>query len=682
MQKAPLSSPYRADIDGLRALAVTAVVLFHAGVPGFGSGFVGVDIFFVISGYLIGGIIAREAGQGRFSFAGFYARRARRILPALIGVVLVACAAGAVLLDAAEFRGLGATAASTLLAVSNISFWHYQDYFAADAKLSPLLMSWSLGVEEQFYFCFPLLVIAVLRLAPRRLLPVVGGITVMSFCFSLWATWRQPAIAYYLLPARAWELGAGVLLAIQETERRAAGQAVQYPPFWRELCGWGGLAAVLTGIVGFDEHTPFPGVMALLPVIGAVALIAAQGACINRRLLAARPVVFVGLISYSWYLWHWPIFSFLRILFFNWTPAPVLIAAIPVSFVGAVLSWRFIEQPFRHARLPAGPTLRRYGAALLAALLLPLIIKYGEGLPQRLNPQTKAIEQLVTAGRGNCLAPFTAAMPDISPACVVEPPSRPTLALIGDSHAAALGFGLRALAARQQAGIAIFTKSSCPPLAGVTVDNPAQPALAASCARFMTDVLARVAADPAVTTVYLAGDWLASVGETGQMYQSAARQSVTNKASDPMQLLRSGLRQAVAQLRQAGKQVVVVGDTPHWLPDPVLADLATTIPARRWAAMALWRWSGEPLPASGGPGLVEADRQAPALMLQQDALAAGAATLNLFDQFCTAGRCRFIEDGQLLFIDTNHLSQAGSLAAFGLPSLSAGQPAGQPATLP
>ena len=218
---------YRADIDGLRAIAVTSVVLFHAHLFPFASGYVGVDIFFVISGYLIGGIILRDVSARRFSFATFYARRARRILPALITVVLACCLAGWFLLSPNQFRDVGATAASALLGVSNIGYFKFRDYFAPDARLHPLLMTWSLGVEEQFYLCFPFLVFGIGRWAPRKTLAVLATVVLVSFFAALWCTYTYPAAAFYLLPFRAWELGAGVILAFIELARDADRRPVE-----------------------------------------------------------------------------------------------------------------------------------------------------------------------------------------------------------------------------------------------------------------------------------------------------------------------------------------------------------------------------------------------------------------------------------------------------------------------
>ena len=212
--RAVVAGRYRPDIDGLRAVAVIAVVLFHADAWPLRSGYAGVDIFFVISGTLIGGIIYRDAEAGRFSFAGFYARRARRILPALFVVVTVSQALGLLLLDPAELHRLGISAGSALAAVSNLRFWLATGYFSPDARNDPMLMTWSLGVEEQFYLFFPFVLLGLRRLGARWTLPVLLALSVASLAASILATARAPTMAFYLLPTRAWELGTGALLAI------------------------------------------------------------------------------------------------------------------------------------------------------------------------------------------------------------------------------------------------------------------------------------------------------------------------------------------------------------------------------------------------------------------------------------------------------------------------------------
>jgi peptidoglycan/LPS O-acetylase OafA/YrhL len=265
------SSAYRPDVDGLRAIAVSSVVLFHCGLWPISSGFVGVDIFFVISGYLIGGIILRQTKAGQFRLAHFYARRARRILPALFVVVTATCAVGWFLLDASEYRAVGGTAVATFLAYSNISFWRFQDYFHNHARFWPLLMTWSLGVEEQFYLLFPFLVVALRRFAWTKLCAVLAIATLASFGSALYWARVSPMGAFYLLPGRAWEFGVGVILAA--LEMRFGPGFCLFSDRWRQKtlnpAAWLGLLLLTIGVTGFDERTPFPGLTAVLPVLGA-----------------------------------------------------------------------------------------------------------------------------------------------------------------------------------------------------------------------------------------------------------------------------------------------------------------------------------------------------------------------------------------------------------------------------
>ncbi len=388
---------YRPDIDGLRAIAVTAVILFHAHLFPFASGYVGVDIFFVISGYLIGGIILREVRSGRFSFAMFYARRARRILPALFTVVLTTCLAGWFLFSPLQFRGVGATATSALLGVSNISFFRFRDYFGPDARLHPLLMTWSLGVEEQFYLLFPFLVFAIGRWARGRTLAVLAVTSLLSFIASTWCTYTHPAAAFYLLPFRAWELGVGVILASTELTRGTGHGTTPPLPSTkiRQILGFSGLALLAVAIFAFNEATPFPGFVAVLPVLGTAALISARSSWVNRAVLSSRPMVLIGAVSYSWYLWHWPLMSYVRNVAFDEPAPPVMIITAAVSFCLAVLSWRFVEQPFRHGRIRVRPVLSGYAAALTVALAFPLAIKLGQGFPGHVSPATGHVEAVL-----------------------------------------------------------------------------------------------------------------------------------------------------------------------------------------------------------------------------------------------------------------------------------------------
>jgi len=254
---------YRPDIDGLRAVAVLPVVFYHAGVAGFTGGFVGVDIFFVISGFLITSIIAPEVKEGRFSILRFYERRARRILPALFAVILASLVAGWFILVPADYDKMGQSIVSALLFVSNMWFWRNSgDYFGGATDYLPMLHTWSLAVEEQFYIFFPLLLMALHRIGRRLLLPAILVLVLGSLVLAAWATHRMPSASFYLLPTRIWELGVGSLLALGLVRAEA-------PRALREAAGGLGLVAVLAPVFLYDSQTPFPGLAALPPVLGA-----------------------------------------------------------------------------------------------------------------------------------------------------------------------------------------------------------------------------------------------------------------------------------------------------------------------------------------------------------------------------------------------------------------------------
>jgi len=285
---------YRPEIDGLRAVAVMPVILFHAGVTQMSGGYVGVDVFFVISGFLITGILARELQAGQFSLLGFYERRARRILPALFLVLLVTAIVGALVMLPYELATLGRGIVAVLLFVSNVLFWRESGYFAAASELNPLLHTWSLAVEEQYYILFPLVLWACWRWFPRGVVPLLGLITVGSLALAEVLSVRMPSANFYLLPTRAWELLAGSLAALYLLRRPA-------PQGWlAEALGLAGLAAIAFAVLTYDAATPFPSLWALAPVLGTVAIIvAASPATLVGKLLGTAPFVGIGLISYS-----------------------------------------------------------------------------------------------------------------------------------------------------------------------------------------------------------------------------------------------------------------------------------------------------------------------------------------------------------------------------------------------
>ena len=339
---------YRPEIDGLRAIAVAAVILFHAGFAVFSGGFVGVDVFFVISGFLITSIIVEDLKSGRFSVLRFYERRARRILPALFAVMAACVPFAYHLLSPDDLKDFAQSLAAICLFASNVLFWGESGYFDTQAELKPLLHTWSLAVEEQFYVVFPVLLLAAWRLGRGVLLALIGAIAVASFFTSVNEVKNFPSAAFYLLPSRAWQLLIGTLASLVADRWHAVRSKGSLGPIADEVIGWSGMAMIVVSLFLFDERTPFPGLNAALPTLGtALVLLSASDRTSAGRMLAWKPLVGLGLISYSAYLWHQPLFAFTKHALLADLPTDLAVVLCGATIVLACLSWRYIEQPFR-----------------------------------------------------------------------------------------------------------------------------------------------------------------------------------------------------------------------------------------------------------------------------------------------------------------------------------------------
>jgi len=334
---------YRAEIDGLRALAVLPVILFHAGFEAFSGGFVGVDVFFVISGYLIATIIISEMAEGEFSLVNFYERRARRILPAMFFVIIVCIPFAWFWLTPSYLKDFGQSLMAVSTFSSNILFWRESGYFDTAAELKPLLHTWSLAVEEQYYVLFPIFLILTWRLGVKWILILLMIVFLMSLSLAQWGAYNNPFAAFFLLPTRGWELLIGVFIAFYlKYFTHLKSQPVN------QFLSLLGFCMITYSIIAFDKTTPFPGLYALIPVVGTGLLIlCAVPKTFIHSLLSIKLIVGIGLISYSAYLWHQPLLAFARHRLSGDVSDLLLMVLCMTSLVMAWLSWRFVEKPFR-----------------------------------------------------------------------------------------------------------------------------------------------------------------------------------------------------------------------------------------------------------------------------------------------------------------------------------------------
>ncbi|MGJ5176984.1 acyltransferase family protein [Bradyrhizobium oligotrophicum] len=522
------STEYRPDIDCLRAFAVISVIAFHYDISPFRSGYVGVDVFFVISGFLITRIIHDEARAGTFSFAAFYRRRARRILPAAFAM-LCATLLGACMILLPQGTVSAAQQALCVLAFcSNILFWSQQGYFDAAAITKPLLHTWSLGVEEQYYLLFPALALTFFALRRPLMLASLIAVCAVSLLLCVVQTQAQPAAAFYLLPARAWQLALGALLAVDAlpAPRR------QWLRIAVAALGWIALGA---SVNLYSPRTPYPGIAALLPCLGTVAVIWGKPALSRTALTLTQPMIAVGLWSYSLYLWHWPIISFATAVW-----GPPISPTDKLSLLGActtlaLASFYLIEQPARRAEWPT--MVRTLTAAGAAALAASLVMISWSGFPGRFSPQQRAIADFLGYDHeriyeGNtCFLSPGQAFEALQPTCLAKG-TGPNILLWGDSHAAHLAYGLKR--ALPQATLLRATMAQC-----VSYNEPGQ----SETCRTYNGRLPGLVRDLGPDIVILSGNW-------------------TRTAMAPA--ARASLLAMIRTIVDAGSKIVVIGPSPQF----------------------------------------------------------------------------------------------------------------------
>ncbi|WGW04451.1 acyltransferase family protein [Tropicibacter oceani] len=650
--------PYRSDIDGLRAVAVLSVVLYHFGLP-LRGGFVGVDIFFVISGFLIGGILWREYDQtGTIWLRNFYVRRFRRLAPAFFVMAVVTTLLGWALLLPFEFREYGKTLVAATVYLSNVLFYRGAGYFDSASEDKPLLHTWSLAVEEQFYIFLPL---TILLLARWRwgLLGGLVAIWAASLAACIVLTPQYSTATFYLFPFRAWEMLSGVLLAIwgYETGRTWRGWAV---------LSWLGMAMIAVAILFVPAGPLFPGALALLPVVGTV-LVLANG--LNRnpvnRLLCSRHAVFFGAISYSLYLWHWPIFtlsSYLRDGHANLVESFVWMA---LCVALAWLSWRYVENPVRRARALSGGMVLG-GAALASAVLLGLggwLFKQ-DGLPQRFGPEAR----VHIAATGDFLQDWSRchiadALPlDGLEVCPIGPEGPPRVLVWGDSHVRAFKEGLDLAA--HEAGVPgiILWRAGCPPLFGLRkVESAATQAQDTACTQANKQIEQSFGRMQSLESLLLIGRWSYYASGTGVGLDAGNLISL-HPTNGPE---RVGEQQARRLTLAAQASIEAMG---RWVPNIHVLRQPPEIPqydsrkAAREAAHAGWPLAAEAVTqtdvARDTLALRSAFADGPWLTMAE---AGKIGFIDSWPQFCDATTCRAIKDGVGQYFDNNHVTNSAAI---------------------
>lgn len=563
---------YRPDIDGLRSIAVLGVVLYHFDVRGFSGGYVGVDVFFVISGFLIGRSIISEMRAGDYSLIRFYERRIRRLYPAFLFVAAVSVVVFYFLLLPWELMRFGRSLVAAVFYISNIAFYKDSGYFDASALDKPLLHTWSLSVEEQFYIAFPVLVYCAVRWRAAALPLVVLLAALFSFVAAQWTLPRDASAAFYLFPYRAWELLTGVGLTVL-VDRNL--------PKWidklREPIAIIGLVIIVAPILLYTHDTPFPALAALPPCLGSamVILCGSGGTTLANRLLATRLPVFVGLVSYSLYLWHWPVLVGLSYYFGELNPI-LSVVGIAVSLAAAAFSWRFVERPPRRKGfLSRG---RLFASAAMLSLVLASIgflFYRTDGLPGRFGKNDDALilasGDFVQTG-GTCFEADNSVYPGLA-YCRLGAPSAPvTFFVWGDSHGRAYRDGIDQLARELgTAGILVWA-GGCPPLFDTgkhEIFDSGKEAI--ECRRQNQGVPGLLARTPALRTAILIGRWAYYTEGTGTGRDLKNRVTLIDpngrtpaSMHAQRQLFKDRFTDTVARLRKAGLRVFVLEQTPEF----------------------------------------------------------------------------------------------------------------------
>ena len=565
---------YRREIDGLRALAVIPVIFFHAGFELFSGGFVGVDIFFVISGYLITSIIIAEIKSGTFSLINFYDRRVRRILPALFFIMAVCIPFAWLWLTPSDMKDFSQSLVAVPLFGSNILFWYESGYFDTAAELKPLLHTWSLAVEEQYYVLFPLFLITIWRLGKRSIIGLLIVFLVISLSIAHWGAFHKPAATFFLLPTRGWELLIGSLIAFYFFERKE----IFLNKTASQCFSFLGLICILYSFVAFSKNTPFPSLFALVPTIGtALIILFATPKTLVGKILGSNIFVGIGLISYSAYLWHQPLFVFARHRSLTEPSVLLLISLSLITIPIAYFSWKYIEQPFRHKGW-----IGRKKIFLLAGIISLSFAAFGlagqlsNGFYNRFpaqwfdnKPESK-FSGIVKNGK-NC----SGREPEM--ACQIQSGENPvSFVIAGDSHARVLTQPAEMYLSKYNLKLIDLSSSGCPFFIDLNIYINGIEQAKCNAAYQLKRLTFLSTVEPSIVilhsrfSLYIHGDGFDnSIGGVEKIEPSYASKTSATSAVVRHSEIRESLNKTIEKLQSYGHKVVIIGPVPTNGWDPI-----------------------------------------------------------------------------------------------------------------